>query len=122
MKYLKYLISFLLIFGLTVNECSIYSKTNSANYHQLSYINPREEFNHTNSELYVHTERTLSEKVLSIALITYRNLRSVYSTQIQLILKLRIELYQKINSIKAQHIFLNEIITSSNHYSNLYIA
>jgi hypothetical protein len=121
-KYIKHLISFLLIFGLTVNECSIYSQINSTNYHQVSYVNTRKEFSQKHSELYVYTGQILFEKVLSIVLITYRNLQDVYSTQIQTILKLRIGLYQKINSMKAQHVFLSKIITSSNHYSSLYIA
>jgi len=121
-KYIKHLISFLLIFGLTVNDCFIFSQINSANYYQVSYVNTRKEFSHKHSEFYVYTRKSLSEKVLSIVLITFRNLRDVYSTQIQVILKLRIELYQKINSMNAQHVFLNKIITSSNHYQSLYIA
>jgi len=120
--YIKYLISFILIFGLTVNECSIYSQINFANYHQVSYINTRKESSHENSKLYVYTGKSLSERILFIALIIYRNLQDVYSSQIQIILKLRIELRQKINSMNAQHVFLNKIITSSNHYSSLYIA
>lgn len=118
---MKYLISFLLIFGLTVNECSIYSRVNSANYHQVSYINTRNEFSHKYSELYVYGRKILSKKAF-IALISYRNLRDVYSTKIQTILKLRFELYQMINSMIVQHVFLNKIITSSNQYSSLYIA
>lgn len=121
-KYIKYLISLLLIFGLTINECSIYSQINSANYHQVSYVNTRKESSYKHSELYVYTGKRLSERILFIALILYRNLQDVYSSQIQIILKLRIELCQKINSINAQHVFLNKIITSSNHYSSLYIA
>ena len=122
MKYIKYLISFLLIFGLTVNESSIYSQINSANYYQVSYFNTRKELSHKNSKFYIYTGKIISKKVLPIALITFRNLRDAYSTQIQVILKLRIELYHKINSMKAQHVFLSKIITSSNHYSSLYIA
>lgn len=122
MKYIKYLISFLLIFGLTVNECSIYSRINSEKYHQVSYVNTRKEFSHKLSKLYVYAGKIYSEKVLSIALITFRNLQDVYSTQILVILKLQIELYQKINSMIFQHVFLNKIITSSNQYSSLYIA
>jgi len=121
MKYIKYLISFLLIFGLTVNECSIYSRINSANYHQVSYLNTRKEFSHKHSKLYTYGRKILSEKVF-IALISYRNLRDVYSIQILTILKLRIELYKKINSMIFQYVFLNKIITSSNQYSSLYIA
>ena len=121
-KYIKYLISFLLIFGLTVNDCSIYSQINSTNYHQVSFISTRKEFSYNQSKLYVYTGQTLSEKVLSNLPTIFRNLKNAYSTQIKVILKLRIELYQKINSMNAQHVFLNKIITSSNHYSSLYIA
>jgi len=105
-----------------VNDCPIHSQINSAIYHQVSYASTRKEFSHKHSKLYVYTGKNLSEKVLSIALIAYRNLRNVYSIQIQVILKLRIELYQKINSMKDQLVFLNKIITSSNHYSSLYLA
>ena len=122
MKYIKYLISFLLIFGLTVNECSIYSRINSANFHQVSYVNTRKKFSHKTSELYVYTGKTLLEKLFSIALFTYQNLKKAFNTQTQIILKLRIELYQKINTEIVQRAFLNKIITSSNQYSSLYIA
>ncbi|EHQ01565.1 hypothetical protein Gilli_0876 [Gillisia limnaea DSM 15749] len=121
MKYIKYLISFLLIFGLTVNECFIYSPINSTNYHQVSYVNTRKEFGHKSSELHTFGRKILSGKAF-IAFISYCNLREVYSTQILTILKLRIELYQNINSMIVQHVFLNKIITSSNQYSSLYIA
>lgn len=122
MKYIKYLISFLLIFGLTVNECSIYSQINSTNYHQVSFVNTKRESNNTNSELYVYAGQTRSKKVLSIALTTYRNLKNAFSANIQIILKFQINLYKEINPMNAQRIFLNEIITSSNHYTSLYIA
>ena len=120
--YIKYLISILLIFGLTVNECSIYSQKNSANYYQVSYVNTRKEFSQKRSDLYVYTGHVLLEKILSIALITYHNLRDRYNTQTQIILKLQIELFQKINTMIAQRVFLNRIITSSNQYPSLYIA
>jgi len=119
MKHIKYLFSFLLIFGLTVNECPVYSQINSANYHQVSYINTKKEISYKYSELYVHTGQIIPKKGAFITQTTYRNLRDVYSTQIQIILKSRIELYQQINSMKAQHTFLSKIITSSNHYSSL---
>ena len=121
-KYIKYLISLLLIFGLTVNECSIYSQVNTAKYHQVSYASTRKEINSKYSKLHVYARQILSKKALSIALITYHNLQDIYSAQVKIILKLLTELYQKINSIKAQHIFLSKTITSSNYYSALYIA
>ncbi len=121
MRYIKYLISFLLIFGLMVNEYSLYSPINSANYHQVSYVNTRREFSHKYSGLWTYGRRILSRKVF-VALISYTNLLDVYSTQILTILKLRIELYQKINAMIVQYVFLNKIITSSKQYPSLYIA
>lgn len=121
-KYIKYLISILLIFGLTVNECSIYSQTNAANYHQVSYLNAGKDLHQTHSELKVYTKTVLSKKVKLATVSTYSNLQDIYSAQIQIILKFQTQLYQKINSIKCLHIFLSKTITSSNHYSNLYIA
>ena len=115
MKHIKYLISFLLIFSLTVIECSISSQFNSANYHQVSHVNTRNELSHKHSELYVYGRKLLSEKTL-IALNPYRNLRDIYSTQIQTILKLQTEIYQTINSMIVQHVFLNKINTSSSKF------
>jgi len=121
MKYIKYLISLLLIFGLTVNECSLYSQINSSNYHQVSYLNTRKELSNNSTELYTFGRKILSGNYL-IPLISYCNLRDFFSAKILNILKLRIEVYQKINSIIVQLVYLNKIITSSNQYSSLYIA
>lgn len=120
--YIKHLISLLLIFGLTANECSVYSQINTLSYYQVSCVNTRKELNYKGSELYIYSGKTISKKALSVALLTYDYLQSAYSHQIKIILKLQIELYQTINKIKAQHVFLNKISISSNRYSNLYIA
>lgn len=112
MKHIKYLISFLLIFSLTVNECSISSQFNSANYHQVSHVNTKNELSHKHSESYIYGRKLLSGKIF-VALNPYRSLRDVYSTQIQAILKLQTELYQTINSMIVHHVFLNKINTSS---------
>ncbi len=121
-KHLKYLISFLLIFGLTVNQCSISSQINSTNYHQVSFLNNRNGFSYGQSELYTYTGQTLPRKILSSPLELLINIKDFYNAQVQIILKLRTELYRNICSIRAQCVFLSEIITSSNYYSNLYIA
>lgn len=121
MKYIKYLISFLLVFGLTVNECSINSPLNSEEQHQVSYVNNRKQLRHKHSRLYVYARKTLSKKVC-IVLITYRNLQNVYSKQTRILLKLRMNLYQKIDSKIAQNVFLNKRNASNNQYSSLYIA
>lgn len=114
---MKYLISFLLIFGLTVNEVSLYS----ANDHQVSYFNTRNQISHKHSESYVYGKETLSRKVF-ITPIKYCLLQNIYSTQIKTTIKLRTELYQTINLIIVQSVFLIKIITSSNQNSSLYIA
>gem|GEM_PF-1360810 len=120
--YLKYLISFLLIFGLTVNECSTYSEISSSNYIQVSFINNRKELRNKHSGLFVYTGKDLSEIVFSIAFSTYQNVKKAYNTQTLIVLKLREALYQEINSIIAQRLFLNKINTTNNQYSSLYIA
>lgn len=121
-KYIEHLISLLLIFGLTAGECSIYSQTNATNYYQLSYVSTRNELNYDRSGLYVYSGKTTSKKSLNITLFAFRNLQSVYSLQIKNILKFQLGLYQRIDSIIAQLVFLNRVITSIKNYSSLYIA
>ena len=120
-KYIKYLISFLLIFGLTVNDCSIYSQTNFSNYHQVSRINSRKEFRYIHLKLYVYGRELLTERI-HVALILYLKLRDIYSVQITRVFNIQVERFQKISSIIAQNVFLNKKIVSSNHYPSLYIA
>ena len=122
MKYIKHLISFLLVFGLTVNECSIYSQTNSANYQQVTNAITRKGVSRKTSELYVYTAQAPSETLFSFVLFIFQSLKKACSTQILHTLKLRSELYQKIAISIAQQLFLNKTITSNNHYSSLYIA
>lgn len=121
-KYLKYLLSFLLIFGLTVTECSADSGITSSNYIIVSNFNSREEVRHKHSKLFVYSGKIISENVFLIVLNTYQNLGKSYSIKSLITLKLRIELYQKITSIVAQRTFLKITITSNNQYSSLYIA
>ncbi len=121
-KFSKYLISTFLIFGLTVNDCFIYSQINSLNYHQVSNIYRGKEFSRKHSGIYVYTKQIFSKTSTFFELTIYRILRDIHSAQIQVVLQLQIELYQKIYSMKAQHFFLNKIVTSSNHYSSLYKA
>ena len=120
-KHIKYLISFLLIFGLTVNECSIYSQINSPKYHQVAHANIRKEFSHKYSKLYVYGKQLLSEQIF-VRLISYLNLREVYSIQITEVFNLQIERFQKISSLIARCVFLNKKFVSSNQYPSLYMA
>ena len=121
-KYIKYLIPIILIFGLTVEECTLYSQTISVNYYQFSNVIRRKELNYEDSKLYVYNQQILSDKKLFVILIPYLKLRDIYSNHVLLILKLRAQLYQKINSFTAQQVLLSKVITSRNPYSSLYIA
>ena len=64
----------------------------------------------------------ISENVFLVVLNTFQSLRKSYSSKSTIILKLHIELYQKITSIVAQRTFLKTINSSNNQYSGLYIA
>lgn len=120
-KHIKYLISFLLIFGLTVNQCAIYSQSNSSNYYQVSQVDSRKERSHTYSELYVYGREFLRERIY-VRLLSFLKLRDVHSTKITEIFNLQTERYLKISSIIAGYIFLNKKFVSSNQYPSLYIA
>nr|WP_315250109.1 hypothetical protein [uncultured Flavobacterium sp.] len=121
-KYLKYLISLFLAFGLMVNDGTILSQSNSAEYYQVSYVKNRNEFSHASSKLYRFHQINSSEKIGLPILFAHLKLQDVYSIQTRVLLKLRVAVYQKISATKALHVFLSKIITSSNHYSDLYIA
>lgn len=121
-KHLKYLISLFLAFGLMVNDGTILSQSNSAAYYQVSYVNTQNEFTHASAKLYQFHQKNSAERIGSPILFAYLKFQDAYSIQTRILLKLRIILYQNISAAKALHVFLSKIITSSNHYSNLYIA
>ncbi len=121
-KYVKYLISLFLAFGLIVNDGIIHSQSNPAAYYQVSYVKNRNEFSHAPCKLYQFHQINSSERIASPTLFAHLKLQDVYNLRTRVLLKLRIALYQNISATKKQLVFLSEIITSSNHYSNLYIA
>nr|WP_315149677.1 hypothetical protein [uncultured Flavobacterium sp.] len=120
-KYLKYLISLFLAFGLMVNDGTILSKSNSAAYYQVSYVKTRNEFSQTAKSYRFH-QINASERIALPLLFAHLKLQDVFSIQTRILLKLQIVLYQNISTMKAQHTFLSKTITSSNYYSNLYVA
>ncbi|CAM1343559.1 conserved hypothetical protein [Tenacibaculum amylolyticum] len=120
-KYIKYLISFLIIFGLTVNDGDMFSQTNSSKYYQVLQISTRKEFRHKYSKLYVYGSQILTERIF-VPLISYLKHRDIYGVKVISVLKLQIERYQKISSILARQTFLNKKFVSSNKYPSLYIA
>ncbi len=121
-KYLKYLISLFLAFGLMVNDGALNSPSNSADYYQFSNVILRRELNYKGSKLYVFNQINSSEKTSFLFQLAFLQFQDIYSLQIPVLLKLQTLLYQKASSFAMQHIFINEMITSRNSYKSLYTA
>nr|WP_315231387.1 hypothetical protein [uncultured Flavobacterium sp.] len=121
-KYLKYLLSLFLAFGLMVNDGALDSPSNSADYYQFSNVILRRELNHKGSKLYVFHQINSSEKTAFLFQLAYLQFQDVFSLQIPVLLKLQTQLYQKVCSFTSQYIFINEMITSRNSYKSLYTA
>jgi hypothetical protein len=121
-KYLKYLISLFLAFGLMVNDGALDSPSNSADYYQFSNVILRREWNYKRSKLYVFNQTNSSEKTSFPILLAYLKFQDIYSLQIRVLLKLQTLLYQEVSSFTIQHLFVNETIPSRNSYKSLYTA
>lgn len=121
-KYFKYLISLFLVFGLTVNDCTLYSQSNSVDYYQFSNVILRSESINKDSRLYVFGQVNLPKKISFSIPFAYLEFQDIYSLQIRVLLKTRALLYKEVSSITAQSTFINEVITSRNSYKSLYIV
>ena len=119
-KYLKYLLSLFLAFGLIVNDGTLDFQSNSADYYQFSNVILRRELNYNRSKLYVFNQANPSEKTSFLFQLAFFRFKDIYCLQIKALLKLQTSLYQKVRSFTAQHIFINEMITSRNSYKSLY--
>lgn len=121
-KYLKYLLSLFLAFGMMVNDGALDSQSNSADYYQFSNVILRRELNYKGSKLYVFHQLNSTEKTSFLFQLTFLQFQDSYSLQIPVLLKLQTLLYQKVSLFAMQHIFINEMITSRNSYKSLYTA
>ncbi|UQD55140.1 hypothetical protein [Flavobacterium sp. K5-23] len=121
-KYLKYLISLFLAFGLMVNDGALEFQSNAADYYQFSNAIVNNEWNTSRSKLYVFNQTNTSEKTAFLIPFSFLQFAASYSLKIPVLFKLRTLLYQKISSFTMQRLFINEMITARNSYTNLYIA
>lgn len=121
-KYLKYLISLFLVFGQMVNDCDLYSQSDSVDYYQFSNVISRSESINRDSELYVFGQVNSPKKTSFPILFACLEFQDIHSFQIPVLLKKRTLLYQEVSSITTQSIFINEMITSRNSYKSLYIV
>ena len=121
-KYLKYLLSLFLAFGLMVNDGALDAPSNSADYYQFSNVILRRKLNHKGSKLYVFHQINSAEKTAFLFQLAFLKFLDSYNLQIPVLLKLQTLLYQKVRSFAMQHIFINQMITSRNSYKSLYTA
>ncbi len=121
-KYLKYLLSLFLAFGLMANDGTLDSQSNSVEYYQFSSVILRRELNYKGSKLYMFNPINSVEKTSFLFQLAYLQFQDSYSLQIPVLLQLQTLLYQKVSSFAMQHIFINEMITSRNSYKSLYTA
>ena len=121
-KNIKYLLALFLVFGLVVNDCTLYSQSNSADYYQFSNVILITELDKKDCELYIFHQVNSSKKTSFSILFSYLKFKDFYSLQVKALLKTQTLLYQEVSSIMSQNIFENELITSKNSYKNLYIA
>jgi hypothetical protein len=105
-----------------VNDGTLNSSSNSAAYYQFSNAILRSELNYKGSKLYAFNKINSSEKTPFLFQLAFLQFKDIYGLQIKALLKLQTLLYQKVSSFTAQHIFLNEMITSRNSYKSLYKA
>ena len=118
-KHLTYLISLLLLFGLTVNECGLYSKAQGVSYYHVAFVDYRKERNNGSSVLYVYGEQ-LPTKPFFITLVLFLDLHRVFSLKVKEVLKVYPEQYRKIHCLVTQSIFLTQQFISSIQISRLY--
>ncbi|PTT16367.1 hypothetical protein DBR27_02605 [Flavobacterium sp. HMWF030] len=121
-KYLKYLLSLILVFAMIANDGVLGSQSKSADYYQSSFVITKRESDFKAFRLYKYNRFAYRIKTIFSIVLNYLNDEDVYSFQINIVFKFRKVLYQKINSFINQSVFLNEIIISNNFKTGLYRA
>ena len=96
-----------------VNDGTLETRSNQVEYYQFSSAIVSSEWKTSRSKLYVFNQATALKTVISIPL-TYLQFAAIYSLQIKVLVKLRAQLYQKTSSFIMQHLFVNDMITSTN--------
>ncbi|OXA68386.1 hypothetical protein B0A67_20595 [Flavobacterium aquidurense] len=121
-KYLTYLISLFLAFVVIANDGTLDSYSKSASYYQSAFITIRTELDFKNSRSYFFNAVILGLKTVFLVPLIYLQLKTVFSFQVQVFLKLQTLLYQNLTSFIKQSVFVNEAITSNNCCKSLYNA
>ncbi|OXB12171.1 hypothetical protein B0A68_19620 [Flavobacterium reichenbachii] len=98
------------------------SQSKSAAYYQSSYVISKRELDFKIFHLHVFQKGKSSEKTSFSVFVTYLKLKIVFGFYVKGVVQLQALLHQNINSFIKQSIFVNEIETSKNLRTSLYIA
>ena len=104
------------------NDCALDSQFKSADYYQSSFVIVKRELDFKAFRLYKYNPLTSRVKTIFSIVLKYLNVEDVFSFKITIVFKFRKVLHQKISSFIKQSVFVNEIITSNNFKTGLYIA
>lgn len=121
-KYLKYLLSLFLVFAMIANDGVFDYQSKSADYYQSSFVIAKRELDFKAFRLYKYNLLTSRVKTIFSIVLKYLNNEDVFSFKITIVFKFRKVFHQKINSFIKQSVFVNEIITSNNFKTSLYMA
>lgn len=104
-----------------VNDSALVYSINSVEYYQFSNAIVSSDTKTTRAKTVHFTQISTVQSVISIP-ITYLKFAISYSLSVLDTLKTRTQLYQKIISIVAKILFLNETITARSAHPSLYVA
>ncbi|MFD1601301.1 hypothetical protein ACFSJW_23155 [Flavobacterium artemisiae] len=121
-NHLKYLLSLFAALLVMAGDGVLYSRSNSPEYYQSSFVVSRKEIDLKNLRVYVFNQVKREGKTLFPIVLTYFKINEIFSLQIPIILKVCKNLRQNITSFINQLVFVNEITTSGNFKKSLYIA
>lgn len=98
------------------------SQPKSADYYQSSFVVLRNELDFSNSQFFIFKSLQSAIKTSFLIPVIYLQLKSVFSFQIQILLKFHKLLYQNLTSFINQSVFVNEVIISKHLFKSLYSA
>jgi len=104
-----------------INDGILYSQSNSVDYYQFSNVILPRETKTKGSKVYVFNPVSPKKNLFPV-LLAFLEFKAIDTLQIRVLLKKQTLLYQKVCSVNAQYIFINELITSKNFSESLYTA
>ena len=118
-KSLKYLIFPFLIFSLTINECTSYSRLNSTNYQTTEIIHRNSLI--SDSRIYFFGKNYSNISIPLFFLPSFLTVQNCFNQQVRIILKLQSIVCFKINDFISEYIQQHNSVNSKLTYSSLYI-